>query len=89
MDCYRVIVGIMDNFHFDLSQSTLDVRTAPVPKVEREPDPDTSNTGTLMASIYFQFFFQLLHFFPEKLVHKCHIKHHSIYVKQMLITNEP
>jgi len=68
MDYYRVIVGIMDNFHFDLSQSTLDVRTAPVPKVEREPDPDTSNTGTLMANIFFfNFFFSIVTFFSEKI----------------------
>ncbi|KAH3726396.1 hypothetical protein DPMN_052258, partial [Dreissena polymorpha] len=33
----RVIVAILDNFHFDLNKSTLNVKNTPVPKVEREP----------------------------------------------------
>ncbi|XP_052810287.1 small subunit processome component 20 homolog [Mya arenaria] len=40
----RVIVSIMDNFHFDLSQSTLDVKNTPVPKVERPPPEEKKNT---------------------------------------------
>ncbi|KAL4233743.1 hypothetical protein ACF0H5_008423 [Mactra antiquata] len=34
----RVVVSILDNFHFDLSNSTLNVKKTPVPKVEREID---------------------------------------------------
>ncbi|XP_053397711.1 small subunit processome component 20 homolog [Mercenaria mercenaria] len=38
----RVIVSVLDNFHFDLSKSTLNVKNTPVPKVEREPEEKPS-----------------------------------------------
>lgn len=44
---FRVIVSVLDNFHFDLSKSTLNVKTTPVPKIERDAELSTDTTGKL------------------------------------------
>lgn len=47
-----MIVAVLNNFHFDLSNSTLNVKTTPVPKIERDSEQNahTSASGSVVLS---------------------------------------
>jgi len=50
-----VIVAVLDNFHFDLANSTFNVKLTPVPKIERDAQEATTsaaNKGTQIVSLW-------------------------------------